>query len=252
MWHNVRQLKLAANALCALVALGLLAAGGYWLMQRPMFTLRVIRIDGDVQHINVPVVRAGLVGRLRGNFFTVNLDAARAAFEQMPWVHHAGVRRIWPDALAVTLQEYRPLGTWGDSQLVSIDGDLFTVNQAEIANDLPEFSGPAGSEKDVVARYADFTKWFAPLGAKPEAVTLSARYAWTVKLSNGMQVEFGRERNAQTLQDRAKRLVTAWPQVTARWGKQIEHADLRYPNGFAISAAGMRFISDTDKSKGKQ
>jgi cell division protein FtsQ len=252
MWNNVRQLKLMANALYALAALALLAAAAHWAMQRPMFALRTIEIDGDVEHINSPTVRASVIGRLHGNFFTVNLDTARAAFEQMPWVHHAGVRRVWPDALAVTLEEYRPLATWGDDQLVSVDGDLFTANQAEIDDDLPEFYGPPGSEKTVVARYHDFTRWFAPLKAAPESVTLSARYAWSVKLSNGTEVEFGRERNPQTLAERARRLVVAWPQVTARWGTHIDHADLRYPNGFAISAADLKFISDADKDKAKK
>ena len=80
-------------------------------------------------------------------------------------------------------------------------------------------------------------------------MTLSARYAWTVKLSNGMQVELGKERNSESLHDRSQRLVAAWPAVTERWGNDIEYADLRYPNGFAIRAAGMRFLTDTDKRK---
>jgi cell division protein FtsQ len=41
-------------------------------------------------------------------------------------------------------------------------------------------------------------------------------------------------------------LTAAWKAVTARWGSNIEYADLRYPNGFAIRAAGMRFIGDTN------
>ncbi|MFM0210878.1 cell division protein FtsQ/DivIB [Paraburkholderia sediminicola] len=249
MWNNVRQLNLAANALHAVLVLVLLAAGGYWLIQRPNFALREIQIDGDTEHINSPTVRAGVVGRLKGNFFTVDLDVARQAFEQMPWVRHASVRRVWPNALAVTLEEYKPLGTWGSDQLVSVDGELFTANQGELEEELPAFDGPDGTAKEVVARYSDFKKWFAPLGATPEEVTLSPRYAWTVKLSNGTQVELGRERNQDTLLDRSKRLTAAWNAVTQRWGKDIEYADLRYPNGFAIRAAGMRFISEPDKGK---
>ncbi|KVE39718.1 cell division protein FtsQ/DivIB [Burkholderia sp. TSV86] len=249
MWNNVRQLNLAASALYALLLLVLAAAGCYWLIQRPAFALREIRIDGDTEHINAPTVRAGVVGRLKGNFFTVDLDLARAAFEQMPWVRHASVRRVWPNALAVTLEEYKPLGTWGNDQLVSVDGELFTANQGELEDELPAFDGPEGSAKEVVAHYRDFVKWFAPLNATPEEVTLSPRYAWTVKLSNGMQVELGRERNNDTLSDRVRRLVSAWPSVTRRWGGDIEYADLRYPNGFAIRAAGMRFLSDADKGK---
>lgn len=249
MWNNVRQLNFAANALNALAVLVLLAAGAYWLTQRPSFALHAILIDGDTEHINSPTVRASVIGRLKGNFFTVDLDVARQAFEQMPWVRRASVRRVWPNALAVTLEEYKPLGTWGSDQLVSVDGELFTANQGELDEDLPAFDGPDGTAQEVVARYRDFTKWFAPLGATPEEVTLSPRYAWTVKLSNGTQIELGRERNQGTLFDRSQRLTVAWSALTQRWGKDIEYADLRYPNGFAIRAAGMRFISDTGKGK---
>ncbi|WJF90660.1 cell division protein FtsQ/DivIB [Paraburkholderia bonniea] len=249
MWNNVRQMNFAASVLHALLLLLLLAAGGYWLIHRPGFALGEIRIDGDTEHMSVPIVRAGLNQRLGGNFFTVDLDVARQAFEQMPWVRHASVRRVWPNVLAVTLDEYKPLGTWGSDQLVSVDGELFTANQGELEGKLPAFDGPLGSAKEVVERYHDFRKWFAPLGATPEEVTLSPRYAWTVKLSNGTQVEFGRERNAQTLLDRSQRLTSAWSAVTQRWGKDIEYADLRYPNGFAIHAAGMRVISEADKGK---
>ena len=244
MWHNTRQLNMIASALYALVALALLGAGMRWTAQRPMFALHAVQIDGDTEHVNALTVRRALLDHLQGNFFTVNLDTARAAFESMPWVRHASVRRVWPDRIAVDLDEYKPLATWGDDRMVSVDGELFTANQAEVEGDLPAFDGPEGSEQDVVARFRDFTQWFAPLHAKPVEVNLSPRYAWTVKLSNGLQVEFGRERNAQTLASRAQRFVSAWDQTTQRWGKDIEYADLRYPNGFAVRSASVQIAED--------
>ncbi|CAB3777632.1 Cell division protein FtsQ [Pararobbsia alpina] len=244
MWHNTRQLNMIASALYALVVLAVLGAGMRWTAQRPMFALHAIRIDGDAEHVNAVTVRRAVLDHLQGNFFTVNLDTARAAFETMPWVRHASVRRVWPDSIAVDLDEYKPLATWGDDRMVSTDGELFTANQAEVEGDLPAFDGPDGSVQDVVARYRDFAKWFAPLHAKPVGVTLSPRYAWTVKLSNGLQVEFGRERNAQTLASRAQRLVSSWGQTTQRWGNDIEYVDLRYPNGFAIRSASVKIAAD--------
>jgi cell division protein FtsQ len=68
-----------------------------------------------------------------------------------------------------------------------------------------------------------------------------------VKLSNGMQVELGRERTSETLRQPAPRRRVAGRH--AALGQDIEYADLRYPNGFAIRAAGMRFLTDTDKRK---
>lgn len=187
MWQNVRLLNAIASALVALVVLAALAAGGHWLIQRPIFTLKAIQIDGDVSHINGPTLRANAVSRLKGNFFTIDLDATRAAFEAVPWVRHASVRRVWPNQLAVSIEEYKPLATWNDGRLVSVDGELFAANLAEAEDDgkLPEFAGPPGSEKDVTARYYDFVKWFAPLNMKPEAITLSNRYAWGVRLAGG-------------------------------------------------------------------
>jgi cell division protein FtsQ len=229
-----------------------------WTAQRPMFALHSIQIDGDTEHVNAVTVRRTVLDHLQGNFFTVNLDTARAAFETMPWVRHASVRRVWPDGIAVDLDEYKPLATWGDDRMVSTEGELFTANQGEVEGDLPAFDGPDGSEQDVVARYRDFAKWFAPLHVEPVEVTLSPRYAWTVKLSNGLQVEFGRERNAQTLASRAQRLVSSWDQTTRRWGSDIEYADLRYPNGFAIRSASVKIADDpanagakNDKTAGK-
>jgi cell division protein FtsQ len=247
MWNNVRHLNLAASALYALWLAAMVVAGGYWLIQRPAFTLHAISVDGDTEHVSEQAVRDNVIGKLRGNFFTTNLDVARAAFEQLPWVRHAGVRRVWPDQLAVTLEAYKALGTWGGDQLVSEQGELFTANQGELSGTLPALNGPDGSAPDVVARYRDFSNWFAPLHLKPTEVTLSPRYAWTVKLSNGMQVELGRERDNQTLVRRIQRLIAAWPSVTQRWGSNIAYADMRYPNGFAISADNMKFLPDNGK-----
>ena len=46
------------------------------------------------------------------------------------------------------------------------------------------------------------------------------------------------------MEARVKRFVASWPQVTEQMGKQIDYADLRYPNGFAIRAASVRFLTD--------
>ena len=54
MWNNVRQLNLAANALHVVLVLLLLAAAGYWAIQRPEFRLRELQIDGDTTHISSP------------------------------------------------------------------------------------------------------------------------------------------------------------------------------------------------------
>lgn len=256
MWHNARLLNIIASALYALVALMALAAGLLWLAQRPVFAITHVDLssmDGaSLRHVNGPSVRANALGKLSGNFFTLDLNAARQVFESVPWVRRASVRREWPNGLAVEVEEHEALGTWGGAdsgRLINTYGEVFVANTAEAEEDaqLLALDGPPDSEGDVVEKLEVMREWFKPLKAEPLAVALSSRYAWRARLSNGMVVELGREQTDEdraAMEARVRRFVIAWPQVTEQWGRQIEYADLRYPNGFAIRAANVRFLTD--------
>lgn len=257
MWHDVRLLNAAANTLFGLLALALLSAGLWWVAQRPMFTLKVIRIEGmdaPLRHVDRSTVRATALPRIKGNFFTADLDAVRMAFEAVPWVRKASVRREWPNRLVVKLDEHMPLGTWGEEgRLVSVRGDLFTANMAEAEEDatLADFAGPPGSEKEVVARFQELRDWFAPVNLAPDALYLSGRYAWTVKLNNGMTIELGREQSRETLKERVTRFIRIYPQLVANLQDRIESVDMRYPNGLALKASGLAFGLDGKRDSKK-
>jgi len=243
-------LNAAANALLGLCALALLASGLWWLAQRPMFTLKVIRVesatDTPLRHINSSTIRSTALPRIKGNFFTADLDSVRLAFEAVPWVRKASVRREWPNKLIVALEEHVPLGTWGDDgRLLSTGGEVFVANMGEAEEDgeLADFSGPEGSAKDVMARFNELRDWFAPANLKPMSLRLSSRYAWSVTLSNGMEVKLGREESRTMLRERVNRLVGIYPQLVARLQDRIESVDMRYPNGLALKASGISFGS---------
>jgi len=255
MWQDAKALNATASGIFVLTLLACIAAGVWWVAQRPMFTLRTIRIEtigqDELKHVNHLTLRSNALGRIKGNFFTTNLDAVRQAFESVPWVRRATVRREWPDQLIVALEEHEALGTWGeDGKLLSTKGDVFTANLAEAEEDhtLPEFDGPDGSEKEVLSRYDELRTWFAPLKLVPESLSLSGRYAWTVKLNNGMSVALGREQTSTTLKERVDRLMGIYPQLVEHL-QNIETIDMRYQNGLALSAAGLKIPAEGAKPK---
>lgn len=254
MWHDVRALNAVASGLVAAVVLALIGSGVWWVSQLPMFTLRTVTVESmygmDLQHVNHLTLRAGVVGRFKGNFFTTNLEQVRIAFEAVPWVRRATVRREWPDQLIVEVEEHEALGTWGeDGRLLSVKGDVFTANLAEADEDhaLPELDGPEGSEKEVLARFAELRSWFAPLRLAPGKLSLSSRYAWTVRLNNGMSVALGREQDRTTLKKRVDRLVNIYPQLASLLPQGIGSIDMRYQNGLALSAASLKVPQDGSK-----
>ena len=244
MWQDIKILNATANTLFGILLLVLLMSGIWWVIQRPVFTLKVIRVDGVeknvLRHVNALTIRDAALPKIKGNFFTTNLDTVRTAFETVPWVRKASVQREWPNQLIVTLEEHRPLGTWGEEgRLISVKGDVFTANLAEAEEDadLIEFGGPDGSEKEVLARYINFKDWFAKISLVPDSVQYSSRYAWSLKLSNGMKVELGREQDDSSLKNRVDQLLMVYPQLVASLQDSIESVDMRYPNGLALKSS---------------
>ena len=245
MWQDTKLLNATANVLFGLSALCLFLAASWVVMNRPMFNLNVIQVQGvnelPLKHVNSQIVRSTALLKIKGNFFTANLESIRHSFEMVPWVRKASVRRAWPDRLIVTLEEHIPLGTWGDDgQILSLRGEVFTANLAEVEEEskLLEFSGPDGSEKDVLAHYLEFKAWLQPLALEPQAVDYSQRYAWLVRLNNGVVVKLGREENNTVLQHRMQQLVRVYPELSSRLQGKIESVDLRYPNGLALKNSG--------------
>ena len=91
---DIRAMNAAALAVFALAGLVLLAATIAWLLRAQVFTLRSISLDGDLNRSNLATVRANAVPRLAGNFFSFDLERGRVAFESVPWVRQAVVRRV--------------------------------------------------------------------------------------------------------------------------------------------------------------
>ena len=267
MWDSPRLVNFAALLIAAVAIVAFVAGAAAWASRRPMFALKSIRIEPSIvgaatdarpafRHVSAATIRAAAMPRIvastSGNFFTVDLEAVRRAFETVAWVRRAQVRREWPDRLVVFIEEHQVLATWDDGRLVNTFGELFAANAAEAEEDnksLPELAGPEGSERDVASRYIDFRSWFAKLSLVPDQVTLSPRYAWSVHFDNGTEsgltVDLGRERDGSTVPDRVLRLINAWGDLTAHWPKPTL-IDLRYPNGFALRAEGLR-LGDESK-----
>jgi len=253
LWHDVRLLNATANGLMAAAATALVASVGAWVVQRPAFALQAVVVEPSVpeqplQHVNRALLRSAGAARLHGNFFTVDLGAVRESFEQVPWVRRAQVRRIWPNTLRVGIEEHEPLAVWHDGRLVNTFGELFAANAAEAEADraLLEFSGPPGSEAEVMRRWQELRTQLAPLSLTPEALTLSSRYAWSARLENGTVLLLGRDQGLP-IAERVARWVAVYPTVQTRLNREIAQVDLRYPNGFAMRAPGALDKAPPDK-----
>jgi len=84
----------------------------------------------------------------------------------------------------------------------------------------------------VTRRYGSFAKIVAALGSPLERVVLTARFAWQLRLANGVNIMLGRD--ADAAEARLKRFVEVYESTPKLAGRKNEYVDLRYPNGFAL------------------
>lgn len=240
---DIRLMNGAATTLFVGVVVALLAALLMWLARSPGLNLRAIQLDGDLQRNSVATIRANVMPRLRGNFFSMDLDQARDAFEAVPWVRQATLRRIWPNRLAVRLSEHQPAALWqgddGNPRLVNAQGEVFEANLGDVEDEhLPEFSGPEGSSAQMLSLYQRLAPLFAAYKMAPVSLQLSGRGSWSVELDTGATVTLGRGSEDELLA-RSERFLRSVAQVTDRYQRDLEYADLRHADGYAVRLRGI-------------
>ena len=236
MWDNPRWLNMATALLSALATLMFALAGLELLVQSALFPLRELTIQGQLENTTRLELEGAVRPRLIGNFFSVHPGEIRIALEALAWIRRVDVRRVWPDRLEVTIEEHKALAHWGADALVNTHGERFAGHSDAR---LPLFSGPAGTETAVSERYRAFVKTLAPLGVDISQLVLTQRYAWRIRLSNGLEIVLGRDSTRDRVDARLARFVESYPRTLGRISVKHEYVDLRYANGYALRVPGV-------------
>ena len=245
---DVRLMNGVAAGIGALALLVLAAAALAWLTRAPMFSFRALQVDGEMQRNNLPTLRANALPRLSGNFFSVDLQRSREAFQAVPWVRRAVVRRVWPDRLAVRLEEHRPVALWASDDeknplLVNSHGEVFEANVGDVEDDdLPVFDGPPDSAAAMWSLYRRLQPLLAQQAIAPRRLSLSARGSWRMDTDDGQSIQLGRG-SEDELVARSERFVRTLPQLAARYGKALLSVDLRHAGGYAVRLEGVTTLA---------
>jgi len=226
MWDNAASLRMLANSLLGISMLLILIGVVHYTLHLPMFSIQTVQIKNVPEHVSIEQIKQVINEQIRGNFFTVDLQHARQAFEQLPWVRKVSVRRKFPWGLEVDVVEQVALARWSETALVNTYGEIFSAKSQQM---LPVFSGQADTSVQMKNMYGELVAELQPLQQKLVKLSLSPRFAWQLSLENGMVLELGREQMKQRL----ARFVAVYPYSLAILKHTATHVDLRYRNGFA-------------------
>ena len=114
MWHKPRLLMTISDLLFLAGTAALLVAAVVWGAPRlRLFPLAEVQVINELQEVQRSEIEQSLSELLRGNFFTVDVDALRQSLEQLAWVRRAEVWRKWPARLEVRIEEHQAAANWG-------------------------------------------------------------------------------------------------------------------------------------------
>ena len=237
MWNKPQLLSAISDLLYVAAAAALLVAAVLWSTRLPLFPLREVVVMQELHELRRSDLERSLAGRLRGNFFSINLDALRASIEQQPWVRRAEVRRQWPSRIEVNIEEHVPVAFWGQAtgQLVNSYGEVFSASLSVApAEAMPVLQGPTGMAPEMLVHYRQAQDILKPLGRAPRVIHVSPRLAVQLRLDDGMTIELGRQQSKAPLRQRLERFVEYYPSVLTAAKQRPQVVDMRYPNGFAL------------------
>lgn len=253
MWNKPQLMAAVSDLLFVAAVAALLVAALVWGARLPWFPLREVVVTHELREVRRSEVERSLDGRLRGNFFSINLESLRQSLEQLPWVRRAEVRRQWPSRIEVGLEEHVPVAFWGQAtgQLVNSYGEVFSASMTVAPSQpLPILLGPTGLAPEMLEYYQQAEEILKPLGRFPRALNVSPRLALQLRLDDGMVVELGRQQAKAPVRERLERFVEYYPGVLSAARQRPSVVDMRYPKGFALRVNALAVASATE-NKGK-
>lgn len=204
-----------------------------WVQDQQNAPIRQVKLYGDFGHIQPTKLHRTLQQEFVGNYFKVNVDQVQRFLQQQPWVYQVAVRKQWPDTLVVVVTEHSPVAIWNLEYLLNKNGEVFKAPIAQLNSKLPQLAGPTGSEQDALTMFSRVQSLLTLHQFEAASLSVSDRFAWQLKLSNGIELKLGRE---DTLK-RVQRFIDLYPSISNHKPEAIEQVDLRYDTGLAVRFA---------------
>jgi cell division protein FtsQ len=205
---------------------GIIQLSGY-LEDEQRVPVQKIMLSGQRTQIDDLEIEALVRSKHPGSFFELDVDKVLTDVESLPWVYKASVRKRWPNSLQVHLVEQVPAAHWNDDLLLNQYGESFEALAP--AAELPSLFGPGGSEQVALEGYKAMQALLNNTQLRVTELFLSERFAWNIKLSNGISLNLGRTEFI----DRLQRFIDLYPLLN-KDQRPVDYVDLRYDTGFAV------------------
>ena len=227
-WRNPTFIWGVLFLLSVIVGLSVLGDSVHgWLKDEQKVPLKNILVSGELARVTVKEIENTVKRGNAVSLFSINVDKLHKDIENLPWVYQASIRKSWPDTLNVYVVEQEPTAFWNQDMLLNKYGGIFDASHVGIQ--APYLFGPGGSELTVLQGLRAMQSLLELSDLEISELSLSERYAWQLKLTNGVSIRLGRTE----FMDRLQRFIDVYPLLLEN-EKTVEYVDLRYDTGLAV------------------
>lgn len=193
--------------------------------------VKYVRVGGVFQYLTKDELKNTLLPLVQAGFLATDMQTVHDAVAKLPWVDEAEVKRVWPDAIDIRIREKTAFARWGGNSLITEKGVIFSPRNVDQFLALPKVFGPERQELKVLEIMKGVTTALSDQAMVLSEFTINDRWSWKIRLASGMEIRLGREDQLKKLQ----RFLRTLPLLGAERSALIAIADLRYPNGYAVT-----------------
>ncbi|MEQ9395007.1 cell division protein FtsQ/DivIB [Haliea sp.] len=220
------------NRMLVLVAVGVVVVAGLqgWIVLQEIPVER-ISVTGTLHRTQTEVVQEMVQPALVGGFLGADLEQVQTQLQALPWIYRVSVRRRWPNALEINVQEQLPIARWGEGGYLNHEGEVFHSAGIQGEEALPRLEGPAGSTRQLIVSYQQLGELLQPLSLELRELSLDDRGHLRAVLAGGMELVLGNTEFGERLQ----RFATVYRSELAERAGAVKRVDLRYESGLAVA-----------------
>lgn len=215
---------------------------------RTGFAVDQLRVTGHRETSEIDII-----DRLELDGWTslVGFDAiaARDRIAQLPWVSGVSVRKVYPDALEVKIEERTPFAIWQHGNTLSVveaSGNVITEFSGGRLASLPLLVG-MGAARDGVA-FINRMREFPEFAARVKGYIRVAERRWDLRLDNGVTIRLPEHDEQKAIVD-----LIALDRDSGLLSRDLVAVDLRFADRMVVQltegAAERREASLKQQSK---
>lgn len=193
------------------------------------FAIEEVKVSGNHETSEIDIVeRLGLDGWTSTIGF--DAEAARQRIAELPWVQAAAVRKVYPDALEIHIDERKAFAIWqhgSELSVVEASGGVIAPYNGGKQAMLPLVIGHGAPQ--AAAGFIATVKTHPELAARIKGYIRVAERRWDVRLENGVTVKF-----PEAGEDQAIERLLAMDRDSGLLSRDVASIDMRIDDRLVV------------------